>query len=62
VAALSTSKQQLRKQLQRMQASDTQLAQQLSDTQQVVAKEFATLRRHMQLVSRCWLKACVLSA
>jgi hypothetical protein len=61
VAALSASKQQLRKQLQRMQASDTQLTQQLSDTQQVVAKEFATLRRHMQLVSCCSasrLEAC----
>jgi hypothetical protein len=55
---LSTSKQQLRKQLQRMQASDGQLAQQLSDTQQGVAKEFATLRRHMQLVRRC---SCMLA-
>jgi hypothetical protein len=67
LAALSASKQQLRKQLQRMQASDTQVAQQLSDTQQVVAKEFATLRRHMQLVSRAqhqgWkLARCMRSA
>jgi hypothetical protein len=51
VAALTASKQQLRKQLQRIAASDTQLGQELKDTQQVVAKEFASLRRHMQLVS-----------
>lgn len=51
VKTLAVGHQQLRKKLQRMQASDSQLGQELKDTQTVVAKEFAALRRHMQLVS-----------
>uniref|UniRef100_A0A383VPA5 Uncharacterized protein n=1 Tax=Tetradesmus obliquus TaxID=3088 RepID=A0A383VPA5_TETOB len=49
MATLAAGQQQLRKKLVRMQTSDSQLGQELKDTQTVVAKEFAALRRHMQL-------------